>query len=113
MKKITIKECCDSILEIMHSKNYSESSLQSYERIFTDFLRFCETKDIVYFDMLTGIEYVNSVTGMQLTDLAQSGKNTKKYIVLLRAVRLIGNDVNLKFTKMTNKILGLRKNPLI
>ena len=90
MKKITIKECCDSILEIMHSKNYSESSLQSYERIFTDFLRFCETKDIVYFDMLTGIEYVNSVTGMQLTDLAQSGKNTKKYIVLLRAVRLIG-----------------------
>lgn len=74
----------------MYSKNYSESSLQSYERIFTDFLRFCETKDIVYFDMLTGIEYVNSVTGMQLTDLAQSGKNTKKYIVLLRAVRLIG-----------------------
>ena len=60
------------------------------QRIFTDFLRFCETKDIVYFDMLTGIEYVNSVTGMQLTDLAQSGKNTKKYIVLLRAVRLIG-----------------------
>ena len=74
----------------MYSKNYSESSLQSYERIFTGFLRFCETKNIVYFDMLTGIEYVNSVTGMQLTDLAQSGKNTKKYIVLLRAVRLIG-----------------------
>lgn len=90
MDNITIQECCDSILEIMYSKNYSKSSLQSYERIFTDFLRFCETKDIVYFDMLTGIEYVNSVTGMQLTDLAQSGKNTKKYIVLLRAVRLIG-----------------------
>ena len=52
MDNITIQECCDSILEIMYSKNYSESSLQSYERIFTDFLRFCETKDIVYFDML-------------------------------------------------------------
>ena len=48
MDNITIQECCDSILEIMYSKNYSESSLQSYERIFTDFLRFCETKDIVY-----------------------------------------------------------------
>lgn len=90
MDKITIKECSESILDIMRSKNYSEASIQSYRKIFTDFLCYCEKKGIEHFDMLTGIEYVNSVTGMQLTDLAQSDKDTKKYIVLLRAIRLIG-----------------------
>ena len=39
MQKTTIKECSDSILEIMRSKNYSESSMHAYRKIFTDFTR--------------------------------------------------------------------------
>ena len=91
MNKITVKECSDSILEIMRSKNYSESSITSYRKVFTDFLFYCENKNIEYFDMMIAIEYVNSITGLKLTDLAHDGENTKKYTVLLRAMRLLGD----------------------
>ena len=109
MQKTTIKECSDSILEIMRSKNYSESSMHAYRKIFTDFTIYCDNIGVNFFDMNVAIEYVNLITGLELTELAHDGKNTKKYIVLLRAMRLLSNySINrlfiLRFSRFVDEI---------
>ena len=109
MQKTTIKECSDSILEIMRSKNYSESSMHAYRKIFTDFTIYCDNIGVNFFDMNVAIEYVNLITGLELTELAHDGKNTKKYIVLLSAMRLLSNySINrlfiLRFSRFVDEI---------
>ena len=91
MDKLTIKECYEEVLEIMHSKNYSESTLKSYEGMFTDFFIYCQNKGISYFDEVLAIKYANELTGLELKDLAQDNKPTGKYIILLRALRILSN----------------------
>lgn len=59
--------------------------------------------------MNVAIEYVNLITGLELTELAHDGKNTKKYIVLLRAMRLLSNySINrlfiLRFSRFVDEI---------
>ena len=117
MQKTTIKECSDSILEIMRSKNYSESSMYNYRKIFTDFTIYCDNIGVKFFDMNVAIEYVNSITGLELTELAHDGKNTKKYIVLLRAMRLLSNySINklfiLRFYRFVDEIENAVNNDL-
>lgn len=90
MDKLTILECADQLIEIMRIKHYSESSLYNYRKHFTDFYFYSIDKGKEYFEEVVAIEYANSVTGLELKDLAQDNKNTKKYIVLLRALRILG-----------------------
>lgn len=91
MDKLTISECADQLIEIMRAKHYSEASLKSYRKCFTDFYYYSKERNKEYFEEVTAIEYANSVTGLELKDLTQSDKNTKKYIVLLRSLRILGN----------------------
>lgn len=44
MDKLTILECADQLLEIMHAKHYSEASLKSYRKCFTDFYFYSKKK---------------------------------------------------------------------
>ncbi len=90
MNRLTILECADHLLEIMRTKNYSESSLESYKRIFAAFYYYSKERGKDYFEEVTAIEYANSITGLELKDLAESGKATQKYIVLLRSLRILG-----------------------
>ncbi len=89
MDKLTIKECYEEVLNIMHSKNYSECTLKIYEGMFTDFFIYCQSKGIIYFDEILAIKYANELTGLELKDLAQDDKPTGKYIILLRALRIL------------------------
>lgn len=90
MDRLTILECADQLIEIMRTKHYSESSILSYQKCFTDFYAYSKEKGKEYFEEVLAIEYASSVTGLELKDLAQYNKNTKKYIVLLRSLRILG-----------------------
>ena len=90
MNKLTILECADQLIEIMRAKHYSEASLNNYRKCFTDFYYYSIDKGKEYFEEVVAIEYANMVTGLELKDLAQDNKNTKKYIILLRALRILG-----------------------
>lgn len=90
MDKLTILECADQLIEIMRAKHYSESSLYNYRKCFTAFYHYSKEKGKEYFEEVVAIEYANSITGLELKDLVQSAKDTKKYIVLLRSLRILG-----------------------
>lgn len=90
MDKITILECADSLIDIMRAKHYRESSLRAYRKQFTLFLNYSKELGKDYFEEVVAMEYATSITGFQLKDLAQTGKNTVKYIVLLRSLRILG-----------------------
>lgn len=89
MDKLTIKECYEEVLKIMRSKNYNETTLKVYESIFTDFFIYCQNKGVIYFDEILAIKYANELTGLELKDLVQDNKPTEKYIILLRALRIL------------------------
>ena len=72
MDKLTISECGDQFIEIMRAKHYSEASLKSYRKCFTDFYYYSKKRNKEYFEDVTAIEYTNSVTGLEL-----KGFNTK------------------------------------
>lgn len=90
MDKLTILECADQVIEIMRAKHYSEASINNYRKCFTDFYYYSIDKGKEYFEEVNAIEYANMVTGLELKDLAQDNKNTQKYIILLRALRILG-----------------------
>lgn len=77
MDRLTILECADQLIEIMRTKHYSESSILSYQKCFTDFYAYSKEKGKEYFEEVLAIEYASSVTGLELKDLAQYNKNTK------------------------------------
>ena len=56
----------------MRAKHYSEASLKSYRKCFTDFYYYSKKRNKEYFEDVTAIEYTNSVTGLEL-----KGFNTK------------------------------------
>lgn len=89
MDKLLLKECIDLVINEMRSKHYSESSVNQYRRYFTDFLFYCTNKGIQYFDEMVAIDYVNNLTGLGLTSLGSGDKDTRKYVVLLRAMRIL------------------------
>lgn len=89
MKKTTIKECSDSILEIMRSKNYSESSMHAYRKIFTDFTIYYDNIGVNFFDMNVAIEYVNLITGLELTELAHDGKKHKEIYCSFKSYAIV------------------------
>lgn len=104
MDKLKILECADQLIEIMRAKNYSESSLKSYKKVFTDFYYYSKERGKEYFEEVTAIEYANFITGLELKDLAQSDKGTQKYIVLLRSLRILGEySINRTFTSRLSK----------
>ena len=90
MDKITILECADQLLEIMRTKNYGEASIKTYRKHFTDFYDYSKSLGKVYFEEVIAIEYANLRTGLELKDLAQKAKDTKKYITILRSLRILG-----------------------
>lgn len=90
MDKLTILEYADQLLEIMRAKHYSEASLRSYDKYFTDFYYYSKERGKEYFEEVIAIEYANSITGLELKDLVQKNKDTRKYIVLLRSLRILG-----------------------
>lgn len=90
MEKLTILECADQLIEIMRTRHYSESSLQSYRKLFTDFYHYSSEKGKEYFEEVVAIEYANACTGLELKHLAQDIKDTQKYIILLRSLRILG-----------------------
>ena len=90
MDKLTISECADQLLEIMRTKHYSEASLKIYDKCFTDFYYYSKERGKEHFEETTAIEYANFITGLELKDLVQKDKDTKKYIVLLRSLRILG-----------------------
>lgn len=90
MDKLTISECAKQLLEIMRAKHYSEASIRIYDKCFTDFYCYSKKNGKEYFEEVIAIEYANSTTGLELKDLIQKDKDTKKYIVLLRSLRILG-----------------------
>ena len=109
MEKRTIKECANSIIKIMHSKNYSEKTIKTYSTFFNRFIDYCQSINIQYFDMMIALDYANKLTGLTLIDLAQPNKDNPKYIVLLRSLRILGeyslNGVFVsRFSKFSNAV---------
>lgn len=90
MDKLTILECANQLLDIMRTKHYGEASIKQYEKYFTDFFIYSKSLGKDYFEEEVAIKYANSITGFELKNLAEDRNDTKKYIVVLRALRILG-----------------------
>lgn len=91
MNQITLRESADAVVDIMHSLNYSISSICQYRKHFEDFIDYCNEKGITQYDGTCAIAYAGMKTGKELSDLSMpSCKENQKYIVLLRSLRLLG-----------------------
>lgn len=91
MNELSLQECADSILDIMCVQNYSSSTIKYYKSVYQRFIDYCHSINLETFDEMTAIEYVNKITGKELTDLVKRDEETEKYKVLLRALRLLGD----------------------
>ena len=89
-KKLTIRECADAVIEIMRSLDYKDSSILIYQKLFEQFINYCDDAGRDVFDEMTAIEYAGIVSGKELKDLAEPDTYDLKQVVLLRSLRLLG-----------------------
>lgn len=85
----SLKENVDALLAIMKSQKYSDVTINLYKRVFSKFIDYCITSKYEIIDQITAIEYVNKITGNNLTNLATAELKTKNYKIYLRAMQML------------------------
>lgn len=104
MNKISLRECADAVIGIMRSLSYSEASIKQYKKHFEGFISYCDERSENHYNGELAIAYASQQTGMELSDLVMTGKDTLKYTVLLRSLRVLGEYSRSKtFTSRSSK----------
>ncbi len=89
MKKLSLPQCADALLDVMRGQNYSEGTLDQYRRAFKRFIEYCNSTGADEVSQITVIEFASKATNTELVELAKSKKRYSAYKFLLRAGRIL------------------------